>query len=69
MFTEFGIFEFVLPLFLQDKSTTAEEYLEKATHLQEPLVKLFDSLLERSQSVGNNCDPYIAYVLFFHSKS
>lgn len=56
----FTIFDFIFPLVLQDKINSAEPYLEQAKSLQLPLVELLDSLLERSSSVINKCDPYIA---------
>lgn len=55
----FTIFDFLFPLILQDKISTAEMYLEQATQLQRPLIELLDSLLDRSSSIGNLCDPYI----------
>lgn len=55
---EFTIFEFVFPLILQDKISTAEMYLEQARDLQRPLIELLDSLLDRSSSVQNICEQY-----------
>lgn len=59
MYTKFDVYQFIFPLFLQDKYTIAEDYLEKAPHLQRPLIELFDSLLNRSGTVSNNCSTYI----------
>lgn len=55
---EFNIFEFLFPLILQDKISTAEMYLEQARGLQRPLIELLDSLLDRSSSVQNICEHY-----------
>lgn len=55
----FTIFDFAFPLVLQDKINIAEPYLEQAKSSQLPLVELLDSLLDRSSSVYNMCDPYI----------
>lgn len=59
LYNEFTIFDMVLPLILQDKSSIAEEYLNKAKHLQQPLVELLDSLLDKSSSIQNRCGEYI----------
>lgn len=56
----FTIFDFVFPLVLQDKINIAEPYLEEAKSMQLPLLELLDSLLDRSSSILNMCDPYIA---------
>lgn len=59
LYNEFTIFDFVFPLILQDKSNFAEEYLNKAKHLQRPLIELLDSLLDKSTSIQNRCGDYI----------
>ena len=59
LYEEFTIFEFVFPLILQLKSSTAEEYVERAVHMQQPLIQLLDSLLGRTSSIQNICDKYI----------
>lgn len=55
----FTVFDFLFPLILQDKISTAELFLEQAKQLQRPLLELLDSLLDRSSSISNMCDPYI----------
>jgi hypothetical protein len=59
LYTEFTIDDFLVPLFLEDKLGIFEDYLDKATHLREPMIKILDSLLERDTNVRNNCDYYI----------
>lgn len=48
LFEDFTIYDFVLPLILQNKSAIAEKYLEKAINLQQPLLSLLDSLLDQN---------------------
>ncbi|XP_058445548.1 exonuclease mut-7 homolog [Malaya genurostris] len=60
LFDDFDEHDFVMPLFLQDKISIAEEYLNKAVHLQRPVVKLLDSFFDKKQSVENNCSLYIS---------
>lgn len=56
----FTMFDFVFPLLLQDKINIAEPFLEEAKSMQLPFIELLDSLLDRSSSIMNMCDPYIA---------
>lgn len=63
LYNEFTIFDMVFPLILQDKTNIAEEYLNKAKHLQRPLIELLDSLLDKSSSIQNRCGEYIGWVL------
>lgn len=63
LFQEFTIFDLILPLFLQEKGSIAEDYMNKATHLRIPFVVLLDSLLDNCNSrssVSNMLGPYIA---------
>lgn len=63
LFQEFTIFDLILPLFLQEKGSIAEDYMNKATHLRIPFVVLLDSLLDNCNSrssVSNMLGPYVA---------
>ncbi|XP_055551478.1 exonuclease mut-7 homolog [Wyeomyia smithii] len=59
LFSEFDEHDFVMPLFMQDKISIAEDYLNKAERLQRPVVKLLDSFFDKRQSVENHCSLYI----------
>lgn len=60
LFNEFDEHDFVMPLFLQDKISIAEDYLNKAQRLQRPVVQLLDSFFDKKQSVENHCSRYIS---------
>lgn len=59
LFEEFTIFDMVFPLILQDKISIAETYLNKAKQLQQPIIELLDSLLDKSTSLQNRCSYYV----------
>lgn len=59
LFEEFDEHDFVMPLFMQDKISIAEDYLNKAERLQRPVVQLLDSFFDKKQSVENHCSFYI----------
>ncbi|XP_053693223.1 exonuclease mut-7 homolog [Sabethes cyaneus] len=59
LFEEFDEHDFVMPLFMQDKISIAEDYLNKAERLQRPVVQLLDSFFDKQQSVENHCSLYI----------
>ena len=60
IFDEFNMHDFILPLLLQDKISIAEDYLNKAHRLQQPVVNALDSFFDRRNSVELNCSKYIA---------
>ncbi|XP_058836638.1 exonuclease mut-7 homolog [Topomyia yanbarensis] len=59
LFDDFDEHDFVMPLFLQDKISIAEDYLNRAVRLQRPVVKLIDSFFDKKQSVESHCSWYI----------
>lgn len=59
LFEEFDEHDFVMPLFMQDKISIAEDYLNKAERLQGPVVQLLDSFFDKRQSVESHCSRYI----------
>ncbi|XP_062699607.1 exonuclease mut-7 homolog [Aedes albopictus] len=59
LFDEFDEHDFVMPLFMQDKISIAEDYLNKAERLQRPVVQLLDSFFDKRQSVESHCSRYI----------
>lgn len=59
MFDEFDEHAFVIPLFMQDKISIAEDFLNKAVRLQRPVVQLLDSFFDKKESVENHCSKYI----------
>lgn len=59
LYHEFGIEDFLIPLLLQDKLGIFENYLDKATNLREPTIKLLDSFLSRESTVRGICDQLI----------
>ncbi|XP_055612884.1 exonuclease mut-7 homolog [Uranotaenia lowii] len=59
LFDEFDEHAFVIPLFLQDKISIAEDFLKKATRLQEPVIRLLDSFFDKRESVEAHCSRYI----------
>lgn len=60
LFDEFSEHDFVMPLFLQDKISIAEDYLNKAVRLQRPVVKLLDSFLDKKGTVETLSAAYIS---------
>ncbi|XP_055389806.1 exonuclease mut-7 homolog [Condylostylus longicornis] len=56
----FTLYDIPLPLIMQDKISIAEEYLDKAKHLQRDIVEILDSFLNPNSSVTNECDKIIS---------
>ncbi|XP_001861848.2 exonuclease mut-7 homolog [Culex quinquefasciatus] len=59
LFDHFDEHDFVMPLFLQDKISIAEDFLNRAVRLQRPVVQLLDSFFSKKESVESLCSRYI----------
>lgn len=59
LFGEFTIYDFVFPLILQDKLSTAEAFMLQAIDLQRPLIVLLDSLLDRASTIQQIVDQFV----------
>ncbi|XP_022903188.1 exonuclease mut-7 homolog [Onthophagus taurus] len=56
---KFGIYEFLVPLVLQDKLVIVEEFLNDSPHHQYDLVSYLDSILGQPSSIRITLDNYI----------